>query len=154
VQRPARSPAPPPQVRSAAARHAGTAHGRAFGTEIARRPGTARPAGSELSRSGHTPVGLIAERDIVREVDRNAGGIRDLTVGSVMHTPAPTRVPDERLDALRARMTRDRLRHRVVVEGGRIVGVPSVGDLVKQRLDECRARRVLRDFVVAQRASR
>jgi len=50
-------------------------------------------------------------------------------------------------------MNRDRLRHIVVLEGEKIVGILSIGDLVKRRVEELEVETgVLRDYVVAQRA--
>lgn len=100
-----------------------------------------------------TLVGFLAERDIVRAVDTNPGVIRHLPVERVMRRPAPTCTGDDTLQDLMERMTADRVRHLVVVDGERIVGVVSVGDLIKHRLLELTTEAgVLRDYVAAQRA--
>ncbi len=98
-------------------------------------------------------VGFLSERDIVSLVDSKASGIRDSLVSGAMRRPAPVCSADETLRAVMTRMTRERLRHLVVLEGERIAGVISVGDIVKQRLEQLETEAgVLRDYVAAQRA--
>ena len=98
-------------------------------------------------------VGFLAERDIVGLVDGKASGIRDTPVSSAMRRPAPVCGADESLRSVMTRMTRERLRHLVVMDGERIAGVISVGDIVKQRLEQLETEAgVLRDYVAAQRA--
>jgi CBS domain-containing protein len=99
-------------------------------------------------------LGMVAERDIVRAIDESSGSIQDVPVRRIMHAAA-TCSPDDPLHELMARLTRERLRHVIVVENGRMVGIISVGDLVKHRLDQLETETgVLRDYVAAQRASR
>ena len=110
-------------------------------------------AGLPVVAADGAVLGFLAERDIVATVDRHAGGIRHLSVGDVMRRPAPVCGVDDTLHEVMARMTRDRLRHIVVVDAGRIAGLISVGDLVKHRLEELETEaNVLRDYVAAQRA--
>jgi CBS domain-containing protein len=98
-------------------------------------------------------VGFLAEREIVQAVDQTGGSVRDLPARRFMRSPAPTCSTDDSLQDVMSRMTRDRLRHIVVVQAGRIEGLISVGDLVKHRLDELETEAgVLRDYVTAQRA--
>lgn len=98
-------------------------------------------------------VGFLAERDIVALVDSKGSGIRDTPVSSAMRRPAPVCGADESLRAVMTRMTRERLRHLVVMDDERIAGVISVGDIVKQRLEQLETEAgVLRDYVAAQRA--
>jgi CBS domain-containing protein len=98
-------------------------------------------------------LGLISERDVARAVHRNRGDIRELPAARVMRRPAPTCSADDSLHHVMARMTRRRLRHLVVLDGRRMAGVISVGDLVKQRLEQLETETaVLRDYVTAQRA--
>jgi len=99
-------------------------------------------------------VGFLAERDIVRVVDANVEGIRHLLVEHAMLRPAPVCSINDSLHELMNRMTRLRQRHLVVLDGERIEGVISVGDLVKHRLEELETETgVLRDWVAARRAS-
>jgi CBS domain-containing protein len=100
-------------------------------------------------------VGFIAERDIVAALHRKAAGVVGLTVDEIMRRPAPMCTGDDPLDQVMARMTRERLRHLVVLEDGALSGVISVGDLVRHRLEQLETEAgVLRDYVAAQRASR
>ena len=98
-------------------------------------------------------VGFIAERDIVKLVDATGEGIRHTKVEQAMRRPAPSCSSDDSLHDVMTRMTRQRLRHLVVLERGRIAGVISVGDLVNHRLEQLETETgVLRDYVAAHRA--
>jgi CBS domain-containing protein len=100
-------------------------------------------------------AGFLAERDIVQAVDQNGGSVAGLSVERLMRRPAPSCGAAEPLYDVMARMTRDRLRHLVVVDGDRITGVLSVGDIVKHRLEQLETETgVLRDYVGGQRAVR
>ena len=100
-------------------------------------------------------VGFFSERDVARGVDRHPDGLLGIPVEQVMQTPPPICSADDTLHRAMTRMTRDRLRHLVVLEGEEILGVISVGDLVKHRLEQLETEAgVLRDYVVGQRALR
>lgn len=97
-------------------------------------------------------VGLVAERDVVRAL--HEGGSAAHPVQRVMQ-PAPGCGPDESLPDVMRRMTTLRHRHLVVLEHGRLLGVISVGDIVKHRLEELEMETgVLRDMVAGQRVAR
>lgn len=97
-------------------------------------------------------AGFVAERDIVRAVDEHPDGVRRLAVEQIMQRP-PTCTLDDPIHDVMSRMTRSRLRHLVVLDGERAVGIVSVGDLVKHRLEQLETEAgVLRDYVAAQRA--
>ncbi|MEX2470857.1 MAG: CBS domain-containing protein [Gemmatimonadota bacterium] len=102
-----------------------------------------------------TLVGFVSERDIVRRVDGKEPGIREAPVTSIMRRPAPVCAADDPVRTVMARMTRERVRHLVVVDGDHLLGVISVGDIVKQRLEQLETEAgVLRDYVAGQRAKR
>ena len=102
--------------------------------------------------SDGTPVGFLAERDVVRVVHEHRGDVANLRVNDVMRVPPICEI-DDSLEQVMRRMTRERLRHLVVLEHGRIVGVISVGDMVKYRLEQLETETgVLRDYVAGQRA--
>lgn len=98
-------------------------------------------------------VGFLGERDLIAAMDHHRAAVRDLSVAEVMQQP-PTCATDDPLRAVMARMTRERLRHLVVVDGDRLAGILSIGDLVKHRLDELETETgVLRDYLTAHRAA-
>jgi len=100
-------------------------------------------------------VGFVSEREIVRGIDEHGDRASGRTVASLMRAPAPVCSSGDTIRKVMERMTRERLRHLVIEEDGRIVGVLSVGDLVKLRLKELETETgVLRDYVAAQRAMR
>ncbi len=89
-----------------------------------------------VSENGTTVLGLISERDIVRGLTEHGTRLLTLPVSELMTSPAVTCTPGESIRAVMARMTRNRVRHLPVVEGGKLCGIVSIGDLVKHRLDE------------------
>ena len=91
-----------------------------------------------VGNDGTTILGMISERELVRELlgHDTPTHLLSLPVSKVMTTPVVTCSPDERITAVMARMTRHRVRHLPVVEHGRLVGIVSIGDVVKHRLDE------------------
>jgi len=96
--------------------------------------------------------GIIGERQIVAAVASGRGSIVDLCVGDVMSAGGPTCSPDDDIKDVMALMTRSRSRHLPVVEGGRLAGVVSIGDMVKHRLDEIELEsRVVREAYQARR---
>ena len=76
-------------------------------------------------------AGLISERDILRECHRRTGVIGEARVAEVMNANPPTATPDDELVLLRATMTENRVRHLPILEDGKVVGLVSLGDLVK-----------------------
>lgn len=100
-------------------------------------------------------LGFVSERDIVRAVHRHVGSIRGIAVETIMSRPAPTCRMHDTLREVMARMTGERHRHLVVLDGDRIEGILSVGDLVKDRIEQLELETgVLRDYLAGQRARR
>jgi CBS domain-containing protein len=89
-----------------------------------------------VSTDGHTIDGIVSERDIVRRLDTDGAAMLDLTVDQIMTRDVVTCGGNDRADELLAQMTERRIRHLPVVEDGRLVGIVSIGDVVKSRLDE------------------
>ncbi len=109
--------------------------------------------GLTVTEPGGKLVGFVSERDIVRAVDGKRGGLHERPVAEIMRRPAPVCSATDPVTKVMARMTRERLRHLVVLDGERVAGVISVGDLVKHRLEQLETETgVLRDYVAAQRA--
>ena len=82
-----------------------------------------------------TLVGIISERDIVREAVRNEKFF-DLPVSAIMTRDVITGQPHDDLNAVATTMTNKRFRHLPVLDGGKIIGVISLGDIVKAQRDE------------------
>jgi CBS domain-containing protein len=89
-----------------------------------------------VSEDGTTVLGMISERDIVRGLTEHGTQLLTLPVSALMTSPAITCTPGESITAVMARMTRHRVRHLPVVDGGKLCGIVSIGDVVKYRLDE------------------
>lgn len=99
------------------------------------------------------PVGLVAERDLVRGLHRNPDRLLGVSVQTVMRRPPPVCQADDDVAAVMARMTRERARHLLVLDGPALAGVLSVGDLLSHRVRELELEAgVLRDVVAAQRS--
>ena len=81
-------------------------------------------------------VGLLAEREVVRALADSAERALNESVADVMSRRPITCGPEDRLADLMAVMTEHRVRHLPVVEQGRLLGLVSIGDLVKARLGE------------------
>jgi CBS domain-containing protein len=95
--------------------------------------------------------GIVSERDIVRALRRYGAGLLSMPVSEVMTHHVETCEPDETVAHAMARMTTGRYRHLPVVSGGRLVGMVSIGDLVKNRVREMEMETgVLRDAVIAR----
>ena len=84
---------------------------------------------------GDTLVGIVSERDIVRTVASEVGAALDWPVEKIMTRDAITAEPDTPLLVGLSLMTRRRIRHLPVLDDGRMVGLVSIGDLVKARID-------------------
>jgi CBS domain-containing protein len=89
-----------------------------------------------VTDDGVTVRGLISERDIVRGLAEHGTTLPAAPVSRLLTAPVVTCAPGESITAVMARMTRHRVRHLPVVEGGRLCGIVSIGDIVKHRLDE------------------
>lgn len=80
-------------------------------------------------------VGILSERDIVRRLGDDGKKTLGLLVRECM-TPKPfTCAPDAELDDVLAQMTNKRIRHLPVINGGKLVGVISIGDVVKRKIE-------------------
>jgi CBS domain-containing protein len=82
------------------------------------------------------PVGIFSERDFVNAAARHGVGALGMTLDALMSTRIVSCAPSERVETAMATMTRARIRHLPVIDHDRLVGIVSIGDLVKHRLDE------------------
>lgn len=81
-------------------------------------------------------AGILSERDIVRGLSRHGQAVLDMQVGQLMTADVLTCTPDDSIDSLMSTMTSNRIRHLPVLEGGRLAGIITIGDVVKARLEE------------------
>jgi len=100
------------------------------------------------SEDGEHVDGIVSERDIVHALARHGDALLALTVAEVMTRSVVTCDPTESVAELMAEMTNRRIRHLPVVENGLLCGIVSIGDVVKNRLDEIEYEaRSLRSFI-------
>jgi CBS domain-containing protein len=96
---------------------------------------------SIVSEDGETIVGIVSERDVVRQMHQRGAGLLEARVDSIMTADVRTTAPEELLDDLRATMTEHRIRHVPVVQEGRLAGLVSIGDVVKSTISELETER-------------
>ena len=89
-----------------------------------------------ISTDGITAEGILSERDIVRELARKGGAILQDPVESHMTAKLMTCTREDKADDILTRMTEGRFRHMPVVEDGQLIGLVTLGDVVKARLTE------------------
>ncbi len=104
--------------------------------------------GAVLVIEGDSIAGIVSERDIVAGLHRLGGGILDSVAATVMTAPVVTAAPESSIAAAMATMTNRRIRHLPVVAGGELLGLVSIGDLVKQRIEEAEGEaNALKDYI-------
>jgi CBS domain-containing protein len=84
-------------------------------------------------------VGIMSERDVIYGLKSDGAAMLDWTVGRIMTAPAITVTPGSEIMSALSLMTRRRIRHLPVVDGETLIGVVSIGDLVKFRMDKIEA---------------
>jgi len=95
--------------------------------------------------------GIISERDVVRVLAEHGDEGLHRRVGDEMSSPVTTCAPEDEVTSLMALMTEQRIRHLPVVDAGRLVGIVSIGDVVKSRVDQLeRDRKELLEYVSAR----
>jgi CBS domain-containing protein len=104
-----------------------------------------------VSETGADLVGILSDRDILDAIADHGTDVLGESVGSVMTARVSTCSRDDRVSAIMALMTDRRIRHVPVVEGdGRLCGMISIGDVVKQRLDEIEGEaEAMREYVTS-----
>lgn len=88
---------------------------------------------------GGRVVGIFSERDVIHALEAHGPAALDALVGAVMTSPAITVDIGEPAIGALSLMTRRRIRHLPVVQDGVVVGLVSIGDLVKYRIDRIEA---------------
>ena len=106
-----------------------------------------------VSENGTNLAGILSDRDILNAIADHGIDILGESVRGVMTEKVFTCSRDDRVSAIMALMTKRRIRHvPVVEEDGRLCGMISIGDMVKQRLDEIQGEAdALREYVTSAR---
>lgn len=109
----------------------------------------ARRIGAVLIRgAGGRLSGILSERDIVRALSEHGAAALDLPVGQVMTRNVTTCAEDDTCASIMERMTAGKFRHMPVVAKGELIGLVSIGDVVKQRVEEIEGEsEALRDYI-------
>ena len=111
-----------------------------------------------LERIGAVPVvddagrvhGIVSERDLVTGLAQNGPALGEKTVEALMTTNVVTCGPEASVKEVMQLMTARRVRHIPVVDHGKLIGIVSIGDIVKNRLDDMEMEtNVLRDALIA-----
>ncbi|HLJ69737.1 MAG TPA: CBS domain-containing protein [Roseiarcus sp.] len=93
-------------------------------------------------------LGILSERDIVRAIARNGAGALDQSVSKYMTQKVFTVAEDTPVDTVMETMTNGRFRHVPVTTDGQLVGLVSIGDVVKHHVNEIESEhRALKDYI-------
>ncbi len=108
-----------------------------------------RNIGAAVVTDGARLAGIVSERDVVRRLRERGGDLLDATVGEIMTADVLTCGPDDTVDHLAETMTERRIRHVPVLRDGELVGIVSIGDVVKSRISQLETdREQLESYIV------
>lgn len=109
----------------------------------------ARNIGACVVIDGERLAGIVSERDVVRRLRERGADLLTATVGDIMTATVLTCAPDDTVDHLAETMTERRIRHMPVVRNGALVGIVSIGDVVKSRISQLESdREQLESYIV------
>ena len=129
-------------------RHVVTVAPEATLMEVARTLSEKRIGAVVVSDAGAAVLGILSERDIVRAVAANGAAALDEPVSRYMTAKVVTCTTRSAINDLMETMTRGKFRHVPIVEDGRLIGIVSIGDVVKYRVAEIETEsRALRDYI-------
>lgn len=118
--------------------------------EIAQQLATRRIGSVLVMDDGDTVAGIVSERDLVRAMSLNGAEALGFEARHVMTRDVVSCHPDDSIDQVMETMTTGRFRHLPVVDRGELLGLVSIGDVVKARLEEARHEtEALRAYIVA-----
>ena len=107
-----------------------------------------RRIGAVLVMSSTRIEGILSERDVVRALSERGAAALDLPVSAIMTREVVSCQPSDTVAVLMEAMTRGKFRHLPVMENDRLVGLISIGDVVKSRLVEYESeQRALHDYI-------
>lgn len=121
-----------------------TAVNEIVGTLITRR------IGAVIVTEGAQVVGVVSERDVIRGLCGQGPSVLERSAREIMTSPVVTIAPTDSVADAMELMTGRRVRHLPVVDGGTLVGLVSIGDLVKRRIEEAEQEALaLKDYIAA-----
>jgi CBS domain-containing protein len=105
-----------------------------------------------VSDDGHSIEGIISERDLAYGLAEHADNLPNVSASELMTTDVITCSPRDCVSEIAKVMTKRRIRHLPVKDGDKLVGIITIGDVLKHRLDEMQLEaNVLRDYAIARR---
>jgi CBS domain-containing protein len=103
-----------------------------------------------IANASGAVVGILSERDIVRRLDKNPSGALALSIGECMTRGVVTCTRDTDIAEVMERMTRLRIRHMPVAENDALIGIVSIGDVVKYKIEEAEHEaEVLKEYIAS-----
>ncbi len=84
-------------------------------------------------------VGIVSERDVVRQLHAHGASVLTRPVSKIMTTELATCTKSDTVDTISVLMTKNRVRHVPVLDGKKLIGIVSIGDVVKTRMEELEA---------------
>lgn len=110
---------------------------------------TSKGVGSALVVDNNNEIaGIVTERDVLRFCSRNPSELDKTNVKSIMTSDLIVGIPDDDVETMIATMVENRFRHLPVLENGKLVGLVSMGDLVKSQLSAVKVEnRYLKDYI-------
>ena len=118
--------------------------------QIAQQLGTRRVGCMLVTADTDTVAGIVSERDLVQAMSQHGVAALDLEARQIMTRDVVTCHPDDSIEHVMEMMTTRRFRHVPVVHHGELLGLVSIGDVVKARLEEARHEsEALRAYIVA-----
>lgn len=103
-----------------------------------------------ITGPGDTITGILSERDIVRQLGKNPAGALSTAISACMTRGVVTCERTTTIDEVMERMTRRRIRHMPVAEGDRLIGIISIGDVVKHKIEAVEHEaEALRDYIAS-----
>jgi CBS domain-containing protein len=119
---------------------------------VAKRLRSERVGAMVVSSDGNALEGIISERDVAYGLAAHGSSLHSVTVAELMTTPVITCSSKDTIAEVMGIMSQRRVRHLPVRDGEKLVGVISIGDVLKFRLSEMELEKnVLRDYAIARR---
>jgi CBS domain-containing protein len=98
---------------------------------------TEKRIGAVIVEDNHLrPAGIFTERDFAKAIAKHGATALTMPIGKLMSTPIISCHPSDGVESVMATMTRAKIRHLAVMGDGQLLGIVSIGDLVRQRLED------------------